>query len=129
MLYGNKDTNAAWSTLFRDDAQITLGNGVLKIGERSLDGAGMGCLYVSPRRDMPNQSYLVAVVGGTDVKGMRLCDRLPYFVSGVAYPDLTVFNADVLTEGLRGVQVAGYFGNDWSVENGDFAWRKAGSAD
>ena len=53
---------------------------------------------------------------------MRLTDRLPYFVSGVAYPDCTVLSTDVLISGNAGVRAAGFFGNDWTVETGDFAF-------
>jgi hypothetical protein len=54
---------------------------------------------------------------------MRLADRLPYFLAGVALPDLTVFTPATLEQGWGAVLGAGYFGNDWSVENGEFAWR------
>jgi hypothetical protein len=54
---------------------------------------------------------------------MRLTDRLPYFVSGVGYPDCAVFGPDTLRKGSEGIIAAGFFGNDWSIENGDFAWR------
>ena len=54
---------------------------------------------------------------------MRLTDRLPYFVSGVAYPDFTILGPDVLTSGTEGVRAAGYFGIDWGVKTGEFAWR------
>jgi hypothetical protein len=29
----------------------------------------------------------------------------------------------MLTEGSAGIRVAGFFGLDWSVERGEFAWR------
>lgn len=55
---------------------------------------------------------------------MRLTDRLAYFVSGVAYPDCIVIGPEMLIEGSRGVRVAGFFGLDWSVTSGEFAWRE-----
>jgi hypothetical protein len=48
-----------------------------------------------------------------------------YFVNGTAVPDVTIFDNSVVSNGISGVQCAGFFGNDWSVENGDFAWRKS----
>jgi hypothetical protein len=54
---------------------------------------------------------------------MRLTDRLPFFVSGVGYPDCVLFRPDALTKGLAGIKAAGFFGNDWSVEHGEFVWR------
>ena len=64
------------------------------------------------------------MISGSGIAGLRLTTRVPYFMAGVAYPDCTVFDTDTLTKGNEGVRVAGYFGNDWSVQNGEFAWRK-----
>jgi hypothetical protein len=41
----------------------------------------------------------------------------------VAFPDCTVFGPDVLTAGAERALAAGFFGIDWTVESGDFAWR------
>jgi hypothetical protein len=30
----------------------------------------------------------------------------------------------MLTDGSAGVRVAGFFGLDWSVDRGEFAWRE-----
>ena len=65
----------------------------------------------------------VAVVSGTGITGMRLTDRLPYFLSGVEYPDVTVIGSEMLQQGSKGVRAAGFFGLDWSVDKGEFAWR------
>ena len=51
---------------------------------------------------------------------MRVTDRLPVFLSGAAYPDYTVLGPDVFTRGLDGVRCAGFFGDDWTVERGEF---------
>jgi hypothetical protein len=64
----------------------------------------------------------VGVVAGTGPAGMRLTDRLPYLMSGVAYPDYLVLGPEALTSGISGVRVAGFFGADWGVETGDAAW-------
>jgi len=55
---------------------------------------------------------------------MRLTDRLPYFVSGVAYPDWIVLGPETLTKGSAGVRGAGFFGNDWEVGSGAAVWHK-----
>lgn len=51
-------------------------------------------------------------------------ERLPYFVSGVVYPDWLVANSTVLTRGVEGLIGSGFFGNDWKIESGDAAWRR-----
>ena len=63
----------------------------------------------------------VGVVSGTGIVGMKSTDRLPYFVSGVAYPDCVVFDQSVWAKGIEGVRVAGFFGLDWTVGHGNFA--------
>jgi hypothetical protein len=66
---------------------------------------------------------LVGVVAGTGAAGMRLTNRLRYFVSGVAYPDLLIFGPVTLTEGTSDIRALGYFGLDWSVNTGQIVWR------
>jgi hypothetical protein len=41
----------------------------------------------------------------------------------VGYPDCIILGPEVLSGGTEGVRAAGYFGCDWSLENGSFAWR------
>ena len=66
----------------------------------------------------------MGVVAGTGMVGLRLTERLPYFVSGVAYPDCTVFTGKNLSEGTAPILAAGYFGQDWGVETGEFLWKE-----
>jgi hypothetical protein len=68
---------------------------------------------------------MVGIVAGTGPVGMRLTNRLRWFVSGVVYPDLMVLGPKILIEGTSDVRAWGFFGNDWSVETGEIAWRDA----
>ena len=52
----------------------------------------------------------VVLIGGTSLEGMKACDRLPVFVSGVGYPDWTVFRTDVASTSYDGVVSTGYWG-------------------
>jgi predicted esterase len=119
ILYGNADTNAAWAVLLKD-SPVQVKRGSVAIGGRMLKGDDLACLFLRPRPDSAVAS--VGVMAGSGLAGMRLADRLPIFVSGVGYPDCTVLGPEVLTEGFSGVQVAGFFGIDWSIEAGEFAW-------
>ncbi|HSV72439.1 MAG TPA: prolyl oligopeptidase family serine peptidase [Chthonomonadales bacterium] len=119
VVYGNADTNAAWSALL-GASPIQVRGGVLRVGERELRGAALACLIVRPRPGSAVAS--VAVVSGTGVHGMRLTDRLPVFVSGVAYPDWVAFGPEAVARGWAGVLGAGFFGDDWSLEGGEAAW-------
>jgi pimeloyl-ACP methyl ester carboxylesterase len=120
ILYGNADNNAAWAPLL-DPSPVQVKRGSIKIGNREIQGEDLACLFLRPRPG--SQTASVAVVGGTGVAGQRLTERVPYFLAGVAFPDCTVFGVDSLREGANAVRVAGFFGNDWSVEHGEFAWR------
>jgi hypothetical protein len=48
--------------------------------------------------------------------GLRYTDRMPYFTSGVAYPDWTVFRTSVLKSGSKAVAAAGFFDNSWKFD-------------
>ena len=39
---------------------------------------------------------------------------------GIGLPDCIVMNKDILTKGELGILMTGYFGLDWSIENGEF---------
>ncbi len=119
ILYGNADSNGAWDELL-GKGSIQVRRGSVKIGGREVRGEDLACLFLRPR--LGSRVASVGVVSGTGLAGMRLTERVPYFLAGVAFPDCTVFGVDALREGAKGARVAGYFGNDWSVEHGEFAW-------
>jgi poly(3-hydroxybutyrate) depolymerase len=120
ILYGNATTLACWDALLRD-SPVHVSRERIRIGERELSGDDLACLLVRPRPG--SDVACVAVIGGTGLRGLRTTDRLPVFLSGVAYPDVTVLNSEVFEKGWSGVRCAGFFGNDWSVESGEFEWR------
>ena len=92
-------------------------------GGRVRVGGCLGCRLIRPRP--VSGGACVGVVSGTGPRGRRLVERLPYFVSGVHYPDCIVIGPEMLTDdaegGVAGIRVAGIFGPDWSVDRGDFA--------
>jgi hypothetical protein len=125
VVYGNAATNTAWPKLLSTSA-IQVRRDTITIGASAFEtrrerGDDLACLFILPRQDSETAS--VAVVSGTGITGMRLTNRLRYFVSGVAYPDLAIFGPDVLTTGTPAVRTLGYFGDDWTLESGDFVWR------
>lgn len=122
VLYGNADTNSAWKQLLAD-CPVQVRRGQVRVGDRTETGEDLGVLLVYPRSG--TDTGTVGVVAGTGPVGMRLTSRLRYFVSGIAYPDFLVL--DTLSRKAPTVSVRGwgYFGPEWSVESGDFAWRAA----
>jgi poly(3-hydroxybutyrate) depolymerase len=115
ILYGNADTHAAWPGLLAD-SPVQLRRGGAKVGDREATGEAIACLLIRPRPGSGRAS--VGVVGGTGLAGMRRTDRLPYFVAGVSYPDLTLLDG-----GPDPILCTGYFDGDWGVTSGEIAWR------
>ena len=46
---------------------------------------------------------------------MRLTNRLPYFASGVGYPDWCILGPEVLKRGYGASRAAGFFDNEWKL--------------
>jgi hypothetical protein len=121
ILYGNSSTNLAWRLLL-GESPVQVDRGKVRIGDREVTGDRLGCLFLRPRPG--SDVACVAAISGTGPVGMRSTNRLPYFTSGVGYPDLLLFDSDTLTQGASGVRAAGYFGVDWGVKRGEIAWRE-----
>ena len=75
---------------------------------------------VRPRPDSDVAS--VGVVAGSGAVGARAAESNRYFIAGNGFPDLMLFTPEVYENGINGVKAAGYFGNDWSLEEGDIVW-------
>ena len=118
VLYGNRDTNRAWDGLLDSEA-FDLRAGSVRVGDDELEGDELGVLAIRPRKD--STTAAVAIVGGTGLVGGRITTHLPYFVSGVGYPDWIVFGPEFLEVGLEGIHGSGWFDTDWGP--GEGAWR------
>jgi len=116
VLYGNADTNLAWRSLL-GAAPIKVRNGYVSIGSATFQRSDLACLFCWRKQ---NQSFLVGAVAGTGALGLRLTDRLPYFVSGVGYPDWTIDSAASLQKGFAGVLAAGFFGREGDLASGEY---------
>lgn len=120
ILYGNADTNKAWKILL-GESPVQVSNGEMKVGDRKLTGDSWGCYFIQPRPDSDIAS--VGVVAGTGLRGFKAAHANQYFLAGTAFPDLTVIGADAFENEYKTVEGAGFFGNDWSVQRGDFVWK------
>ncbi len=119
ILYGDQTSNAAWPVLLAE-SPVQVGRGRIEIGGRVIEGDDLACLFVRPRLDGRGS---VAVVAGSGPRGRRLTEHLPYFTSGVAYPDCFVVRAPNPGKSAATIVSAGYFGDDWEVASGEFAGR------
>ncbi|MFC1530190.1 prolyl oligopeptidase family serine peptidase [Gemmatimonadota bacterium] len=119
ILYGNADTNAHWQSLL-GDGPVQVGRRRITVGEHRFRGRDMGCYFIRPRPD--SDTATVGAVAWTGPAGRIAAGAGQYFISGAGYPDLMIFSADMLRDGSGGIRMLGFFGPDWSVEEGDFVW-------
>ncbi|MBJ2173904.1 prolyl oligopeptidase family serine peptidase [Aureibaculum sp. A20] len=120
IIYGNKDTNVAWKLLLKD-SPIQVKNNEVDFGGKKLVGNQWGMYFTTARKDSDFAS--VGVVTASGDEGMKATYANHYMVNGTTFPDVLLFDNQVLNEGIDAVKCAGFFGNDWSIENGDFEWK------
>jgi hypothetical protein len=119
ILYGNAATNLAWKALL-GDSPVQVTRGFVAAAGKKVEGKDLACLFLRPRPGSETAS--VGVVSGTGLLGMRLTNTRSYLYAGYALPDLVVYNSDVARSEGRGLKLAGFFGNDWSFDTGEFLW-------
>ncbi len=90
----------------------------MQLGDKSIADPRVAALFVYPRED--SSSAMIGVVSGTGIQGLRATNRLPYFVSGVAYPDIMLVSADFLDRGTDALLGAGFWNSHWQLENAAF---------
>ena len=122
VLYGNADTNALWARLL-GGGPIDVRSARVRIGDREFQGTDLGIYFVRPREGSAIAS--VGAVAWTGAAGWSAVQPVQYFVSGAGFPDVMLLSADALKVGTAGVRAIGWFGNDWSVERGEFVWNGA----
>jgi fermentation-respiration switch protein FrsA (DUF1100 family) len=120
ILFGNSKTNSAWKKLLKD-SPVQVGDEEIKFGNKVYEGDDYACLMIRPRTDSEFAS--VAVISGTGIEGMRLANFAQYHHPYLNFPDIVVYNSDIKESDEQGVKLAGYFGNNWSIEKGEFVGR------
>ncbi len=121
ILYGNATNNLAWNKLLAN-CPVRVSAGKIVVGSHEFVGSDLATYFTWPRADSKVAS--VAVVAGTGKVGMQATNANQYFAGGSGFPDLMIYSAEMLEKGFKGVKMAGFFGNDWSVEKGDFVINK-----
>ncbi len=120
ILYGNSDSNSAWKPLL-GGSPIQVTRKSVKVGSKEMIDDRLGVVFAYPHHAR-GKWVMVGAISGTGLEGLRSGDRMALFTSGVAYPDWTVFSADVMMKGVKGVKGCGYFTNDWNLSSDDSAW-------
>jgi len=112
VLFGNAATNTAWKILL-NDCPLQVTRNVITAGDKRLEGDDLAACFVWPLRNSASTS--VAVVSGTGLKGMYAAYGNQYFAGGSGFPDYMIFRLNMLQEGVKGMQMAGFFDNDWKL--------------
>lgn len=117
VIYGNKNNNRAWQLLLKN-CPVQVSRNEIKAGEVSYTGDDLGIYFVYPHP--ASDTALVGVIAGTGVSGMRATSPNNY-VSGITgFPDIMIFRADILRDGLDAMELTGFFDNDWTLTQKDF---------
>jgi pimeloyl-ACP methyl ester carboxylesterase len=121
VLYGNAGTHRLWRGLL-EDSPVQVSAGRVSAGGRVFTGDDISCIFVRPRKGSDHLS--VGVVSGTGLRGMRGTNKMPYLLPGIGFPDLLVTRGTSYLQGEEAVLGAGFFGDDWSLEKGEFVWKE-----
>lgn len=113
LIIGNESLNAAWKYLLKGSPIHVDGTGT-KVGSEAFAGEDKVALFCRPSSGVDT---MVAAIGVTGLKSMRLAEVLPIFTSGVAYPDYCVISTDALEKGTKGIVAAGWFDNKWNLKS------------
>ncbi|UMB59587.1 prolyl oligopeptidase family serine peptidase [Lutibacter sp. A80] len=119
IIYGNKSNNAAWNKLLKN-SPIQVEDNLVTIGTKKLTGNQWGLYFTVPRTDSDFAS--IGIVTATGTNGMKATYANNYLVNGTTFPDVLLFDNTVISNGDKAVKCAGFFGNDWSIDKGDFKW-------
>ncbi len=117
LLYGNSKQNKIYNQ-FLSESIIKINNDEIVIGNKNVNGENLACYFVYPKKG--SDKNLIGVIAGTGKDGMKLSYLRPYLKPGSSFPDVTIFNPEILVSKEKGVSAVGFFGNDWSVEKGEF---------
>ncbi len=120
VLFGNSKTNSAWNKLL-NASPVQVDGKKIKIGGKEFVGKDYACLFIRPRTD--SKTAYVATVSGTGIEGMMLANFTLYHDQYMGFPDVVIYNSDILKSEESGIKCTGYFGNDWSFEKGEFIIR------
>jgi predicted esterase len=117
IIFGNKNTNAAWKQLLTD-CPIQVEKNRLNVGDKVWNGDDLAAYFVWPIRSSAIAS--VGVVTGTGIKGMKAAYANQYFAGASGFPDFMVYGLNMLNSGAPEVKIAGFFNQDWRLEEGNY---------
>lgn len=114
VLYGNQDSNAAWSWVVPASCPLQARRGRMQLGASIWEREDLAALCLTPGAE-GSGAPLVGLITDSGRAGSRLGYQLRLFVSGVGYPDYAVWGPEVLREGDGAVLAAGFFDHAWRL--------------
>ena len=112
ILYGNKSTNKAWNQLL-NDCPIQVERNKIMAGGTTWNGDDLSAYYVWPIRN--SDKALVAVIGGSGLKGMKAADANQYFAGASGFPDFMIYGFEMLRKGPGEIKMAGFYDHNWKL--------------
>ncbi|MDT0675883.1 alpha/beta hydrolase [Autumnicola musiva] len=119
ILYGNSDNNAAWKKLLKN-APFKVSNNSFTFGTKKWSGNDLGAYMVYPRTN--TEKATIGIITATGREGMHAAYANDYLLNATFFPDVMIFDAEMPAKGLESIKAAGFFGNSWQIEDGDFVW-------
>ena len=117
IVFGNKNSNAAWNQLL-SDCPIQVEKNKVTVGDKIWNGDDLAAYFVWPIRSSAVAS--VGVVTGTGVKGMKAAYANQYFAGASGFPDFMVYGLNMLINGATELKIAGFFDHEWRLEGKNY---------
>lgn len=114
VLIGNATTNSAWKVLL-NDCPVQIKRDLVMAGNKSWKGDDLGAYFVWPIKGTASNS--VSVIAGSGVKGMDAVNANQYFAGGSGFPDIMIYRLKMLQSGVGEVEYAGFYDNNWQLND------------
>lgn len=118
IIYGNKNSNAAWNAVL-SDCPVSVERNKVTAGTRTWTGDDIAAYFTWPLRNSSIAS--VGVVSGSGIKGMNASNANQYFAGASGFPDFMIFRLKMLEAGPAEVKMAGYYDNSWQLSPADMS--------
>ncbi len=112
IIYGNANSNSAWKLLLQDCPIQVMRDGI-KAGDKNYTGDDLAAYFLWPMKNAPLNS--IGVIAGTGINGMNAANPNQYFAGASGFPDFMIFKLGMLQSGADGVEMSGFFDNDWKL--------------
>jgi len=111
ILIGGPDSNSI-SDFLSGEFPFEIGDDGVMMGDAFIEGEDLACNFVYPI----GHYSMAHCIWGNSIEGMRLSGGLTPLYSGSNLPDFMIFDDDVKLLGSAGVRAAGFFDNDWQLD-------------